>query len=110
MPRCCRPTRSCSVAGAARLLRHRRRRRRASRIRGGFKQFGNNFAVPALFLHSFPSWFVGIAFAAIGIGALVPAAIMSIAAANLYTRNIHREFINKIRPTSRKRRWRNGCR
>ena len=60
----------------------------------GFKDFGNNFAVPALFLHSFPSWFVGIAFAAIGIGALVPAAIMSIAAANLYTRNIHREFIN----------------
>jgi solute:Na+ symporter, SSS family len=61
----------------------------------GFKQFGNNFAVPALFLHSFPSWFVGIAFAAVGIGALVPAAIMSIAAANLYTRNIHREFINR---------------
>ncbi|HZT52161.1 MAG TPA: sodium:solute symporter family protein [Stellaceae bacterium] len=61
----------------------------------GFKQFGNNFAVPALFMHFFPSWFVGIAFAAIGIGALVPAAIMSIAAANLYTRNIHREFINK---------------
>ena len=66
----------------------------------GFKQFGNNFAVPALFLHSFPSWFVGIAFAAVGIGALVPAAIMSIAAANLYTRNIHREFINK-NPTNR---------
>jgi len=61
----------------------------------GFKQFGNNYAVPALFLHSFPSWFVGVAFAAIGIGALVPAAIMSIAAANLYTRNIHREFINR---------------
>src|ERR1700686_4789064 len=66
----------------------------------GFKQFGNNFAVPALLLHSFPSWFVGIAFAAIGIGALVPAAIMSIAAANLYTRNIHREFIN-TNPTDR---------
>jgi SSS family solute:Na+ symporter len=66
----------------------------------GFKQFGNSFAVPALFLHSFPSWFVGIAFAAIGIGALVPAAIMSIAAANLYTRNIHREFINR-NPTDR---------
>ena len=66
----------------------------------GFKAFGNNFAVPALFLHSFPSWFVGIAFAAIGIGALVPAAIMSIAAANLYTRNIHREFINR-NPTDR---------
>ena len=66
----------------------------------GFKQFGTNFAVPALFLHSFPPWFVGIAFAAIGIGALVPAAIMSIAAANLYTRNIHREFINP-NPTDR---------
>lgn len=66
----------------------------------GFKAFGNNFAVPALFLHSFPSWFVGVAFAAIGIGALVPAAIMSIAAANLYTRNIHREFINR-NPTDR---------
>ena len=66
----------------------------------GFKQFGNNFAVPALLLHSFPSWFVGVAFAAIGIGALVPAAIMSIAAANLYTRNIHREFINS-NPTDR---------
>ena len=60
----------------------------------GFKQFGNNFAVPALLLHFFPNWFVGVAFAAIGIGALVPAAIMSIASANLYTRNIHREFIN----------------
>ncbi len=60
----------------------------------GFRQFGNSFAVPALMLHSFPSWFVGIAFAAIAIGALVPAAIMSIGAANLYTRNIHREFIN----------------
>ncbi len=66
----------------------------------GFKHFGNNFAVPALLLHSFPSWFVGVAFAGIGIGALVPAAIMSIAAANLYTRNIHREFINK-NPTDR---------
>ncbi|MBV8743169.1 MAG: sodium:solute symporter [Sinobacteraceae bacterium] len=66
----------------------------------GFAQFKNNFAVPALFLHSFPSWFVGVAFAAIAIGALVPAAIMSIAAANLYTRNIHREFINR-NPTPR---------
>ena len=58
----------------------------------GFRQYKNNFAVPALFLHNFPSWFVGVAFAAIGIGALVPAAIMSIAAANLFTRNVYREF------------------
>jgi SSS family solute:Na+ symporter len=59
----------------------------------GFQQFANTFAVPALFLQVFPSWFVGFAFASIGIGALVPAAIMSIAAANLFTRNIYREFI-----------------
>ena len=39
------------------------------------------------------SWFAGVAFAAIGIGALVPAAIMSIAAANLFTRNIYREYL-----------------
>jgi SSS family solute:Na+ symporter len=58
-----------------------------------FKTFGSNFAVPALFLQMFPPWFVGIAFAAIGIGALVPAAIMSIACANLFTRNIYKEFI-----------------
>jgi SSS family solute:Na+ symporter len=40
----------------------------------------------------FPSWFVGFAFAAIAIGALVPASVMSIAAANLFTRNIYREY------------------
>jgi SSS family solute:Na+ symporter len=40
----------------------------------------------------FPSWFAGVAFAAIAIGALVPAAIMAIAAANLFTRNIYREW------------------
>jgi len=49
-------------------------------------------AVPRLFEQMFPSWFVGIAFSAIAIGALVPAAIMSIAASNLFTRNIYREF------------------
>ena len=51
--------------------------------------------VPVLFDKMFPSWFAGIAFAAIGIGALVPAAIMSIAAANLFTRNVWREYIAK---------------
>jgi solute:Na+ symporter, SSS family len=60
----------------------------------GFKQFKTNFAVPALMLHSFPAWFAGVTFAAIGIGALVPASIMSIAAANLFTRNVYREFLH----------------
>jgi solute:Na+ symporter, SSS family len=51
-----------------------------------------NTVVPLLFDKMFPDWFTGVAFAAIGIGALVPAAIMSIAAANLFTRNIYREY------------------
>jgi SSS family solute:Na+ symporter len=54
-----------------------------------------NTIVPVLFDSQFSSWFAGIAFAAIGIGALVPAAIMSIAAANLWTRNIYKEYIRK---------------
>jgi SSS family solute:Na+ symporter len=58
------------------------------------KKAGGNaqLAVPYLFQHMFPSWFTGIAFAGIIIGALVPAAIMAIAAANLFTRNIFKEF------------------
>jgi solute:Na+ symporter, SSS family len=57
------------------------------------KKAGNSqLAVPYLFQHMFPSWFTGIAFAGIIIGALVPAAIMAIAAANLFTRNVFKEF------------------
>jgi SSS family solute:Na+ symporter len=50
-------------------------------------------AVPFLFQRIFPSWFAGIGFSAIVIGALVPAAIMAIAAANLFARNIWKEYI-----------------
>ena len=57
------------------------------------KAYGSNGAVPALIAKEFPDWFAGFAYAAISIGALVPAAIMSIAAANLFTRNIYREYI-----------------
>ncbi|MFF2318722.1 sodium:solute symporter [Arthrobacter sp. NPDC058097] len=49
--------------------------------------------VPQLFLDHFPAWFAGVALAAIAIGALVPAAIMSIAAANMFTRNVYRDFL-----------------
>ncbi|MDR3408837.1 MAG: sodium:solute symporter family protein [Methylovirgula sp.] len=51
-------------------------------------------AVPHLILAIFPDWFVGFCFAAIAIGALVPAAIMSIGAANTFTRNIWKPFIH----------------
>ncbi len=59
----------------------------------GFAQYKASFAVPALVLYAFPSWFAGIAFGAIAIGALVPAAIMSIAAANIFTRDIYKQFV-----------------
>ena len=51
-------------------------------------------AVPQLFLKMFPSWFAGFTFAAIAIGALVPAAVMSIGAANTFTRNFWKMFID----------------
>ncbi len=54
-----------------------------------------NTIVPQLFDKMFPDWMAGVAYAAVGIGALVPAAIMSIAAANLFTRNIYREYFRK---------------
>jgi SSS family solute:Na+ symporter len=53
----------------------------------------SNTIVPLLFDKMFADWFAGVAFAAIAIGALVPAAIMSIAAANLWTRNIYKEYL-----------------
>ncbi len=64
-------------------------------VNAGVKAAGGNaqLSVPLLFQHTLPDWFAGIADAAIVIGALVPAAIMSIAAANLFTRNIYKEFI-----------------
>ena len=55
----------------------------------------NNTVVPVLFDQMFPDWLAGLAFAAIGIGALVPAAIMAIAAANLFTRNIYKEYLKR---------------
>jgi solute:Na+ symporter, SSS family len=63
-------------------------------VNAGVKAHGGNaqLSVPLLFQNMFPSWFAGIGYSAIVIGALVPAAIMSIAAANLFTRNIYKEF------------------
>ncbi|HWL96716.1 MAG TPA: sodium:solute symporter family protein [Nocardioidaceae bacterium] len=63
-------------------------------IAAGIETDNAQLAIPLLFEQEFPSWFAGVAFAAIAIGALVPAAIMSIAAANLWTRNIYKAYIN----------------
>jgi SSS family solute:Na+ symporter len=53
-----------------------------------------NDVVPMLFKTLFPEWFAGFAFSAIAIGALVPAAVMSIGAANLFTRNVWKSYVN----------------
>lgn len=62
-------------------------------LAAGITVDNGQLAIPQLFEDMFPDWFTGVAFAAIGIGALVPAAIMSIAAANLFTRNIYKDFL-----------------
>ena len=61
----------------------------------GFAQYKASYAVPALILYEFPDWFVGVAFAAIAIGALVPAAIMAIASANIFTRDVYEPFVHR---------------
>jgi solute:Na+ symporter, SSS family len=61
----------------------------------GTKPIGGNgnTVVPQWFSDNTPPWTAGLAFAAIGVGAMVPAAIMSIAAANLFTRDLYRQYI-----------------
>lgn len=63
-------------------------------IAAGIKVTNSSEIVPALFARIFPSWFLGFAAAAIAIAALVPAAIMSIGAANLFTRNLWKPLVN----------------
>src|SRR3979409_2298850 len=53
-----------------------------------------NDVVPVLFKALFPSWFAGFGFSAIASGALVPAAVMSIGAANLFTRNVWKSYVD----------------
>lgn len=60
----------------------------------GLKLANNNEVVPLLFHTLFSGWFAGFAFAAIAIGALVPAAVMSIGAANLFTRNFWKAYVD----------------
>lgn len=62
-------------------------------VGGTAKKPDANTIVPWLFHTEFPHWFAGLAFAAVAIGALVPAAIMAIAAANTFTRDIYRPYL-----------------
>ena len=63
-------------------------------IAAGVKVNTPQDAVPQLVLWAFSDWFAGFCFAAIALGALVPAAVMSIGAANTFTRNIWKPFVH----------------
>jgi len=64
-------------------------------LAAGVQTKDTSSAVPLLFLKMFPEWFAGFCLAAVAIGALVPAAIMSIAASNLFTRNLYGSFVRR---------------
>jgi SSS family solute:Na+ symporter len=68
-------------------------------VAAGIVTNNNNLALPLLIEKFFPDWFVGVAYSAIVIGALVPAAIMAIGAANLFASNIFAQF-DRNRPQS----------
>jgi SSS family solute:Na+ symporter len=57
--------------------------------------YGPNGVVPQLFVDIFADPLVGFGFAAIAIGAVVPASVMAIAASNLFTRNFYRQYIRQ---------------
>jgi len=57
------------------------------------KNYGANAAIPELFDKLFPSPIAGFGLAAMAIGAVVPAAVMSISASNLFAQNLWREYL-----------------
>jgi SSS family solute:Na+ symporter len=54
--------------------------------------FGPNIALLSLVSLSFPSWFIGLFIATVTVSALVPSAVMSIATASLFSRNVYRAY------------------
>ena len=91
-PRSCRRTPSCSACWPCSAGSPSRPARTPIGLDG---EPNAQLVIPQLFEDMFPAWFAGVAFAAIAIGALVPAAIMSIAAANTFSRNIYKEWLKK---------------
>lgn len=53
-----------------------------------------DLAVPALITSLTPGWVTGVMLGALAVGALVPAAVMSVSAAMLFTRNVYAEYVN----------------
>lgn len=70
----------------------------------GIQTDATSNVVPLLFQKVFPEWFAGFAYSAVAIGALVPAAVMSIGASNLFTRNLWKPYVNpQLSPASETR-------
>ena len=61
-------------------------------LAAGIKTTTTSSVVPLLIARFFPDWFAGVAWAAIVIGALVPAAMMAIGSANLIASNVFNQF------------------
>ncbi len=61
----------------------------------------SSLAFPDLVLKVFPPAFTSFVFAAVVVGSIVPASIMALASANLLTRNLYLEYINKGAPQQR---------
>ena len=57
-----------------------------------------NTPVALLLRDQSPPWFAGLAFAAIAVSALVPAAVLAIGAANLWARSIYRNYLRRGAP------------
>ncbi len=61
------------------------------------KSTGNGLlTVPALIVTVLPGWLAGICLLGVFVGGMVPAALMAIAAANLLSRNVFKEFKPKM--------------
>ena len=67
----------------------------ASRSAGIAAPSGNaEVALPLFVVDLFPALVTGLVFGALAVGALVPAAVMSVAAATLFTRNVYAEYLH----------------
>jgi SSS family solute:Na+ symporter len=67
----------------------------AARSAGIEAPLGNaESAVPMLIADLLPALLTGLVFGALAVGALVPAAVMSVAAGTLFTRNVYSEYLH----------------
>lgn len=69
-------------------------------LASGIASKDSSLIVPLLFARYFPGWFAGVAYAAIVIGAIVPAAVMAIGGSNVFVSNVAGEFHRERTPAA----------